>query len=160
MDLLEALFLGVVEGVTEFLPVSSTGHLLLAQELLPGVQRGEASDAWAVVIQAGAILAVLALYPARCKQLLSGALGRDAEGSAMALNLLVAFLPAAVLGLAVGDFIPEERTTVAWAWLGGGLVMLSLRSKLRPEAGGRDLNLLSLSGALGIGLDHLNVDLC
>jgi len=151
MSFLEALFLGLVEGFTEFLPISSTGHLLLAQRSL-GIERGDASDAWAIVMQAGAIVAVLALYPARCKQALAGILGRDEEGRALSVNLMVAFIPAAILGLLAGDFIPVDLGPVAWAWLGGGVVMLVFARKMRPEAGGRDLKLLSLSGALGVGV--------
>ena len=81
MGFFEALLLGLVEGLTEFLPVSSTGHLLLVQEAL-GIQRDQAADSWAICVQAGAILAVLGLYPARCKQVVSGFLGGDRAGRA------------------------------------------------------------------------------
>ena len=154
MNLLEALFLGLVEGVTEFLPISSTGHLLLAQRAL-GIERGEAADAWSICVQGGAIVAVLALYPARCKQVLSGVLGRDSAGRSLALSLLVAFIPAAVLGFLAKDAVRERLFglgPVAWAWLVGGVALLLLGKKLRPEAGGRERSSLSLSGALGIGL--------
>jgi undecaprenyl-diphosphatase len=154
MNLLEALFLGVVEGVTEFLPISSTGHLLLAQRGL-GIERGEAADAWSICVQGGAIVAVMALYPARCKQMLRGLLGRDSKGRSLAIALFVAFLPAATLGLFAKDAIRERLfglTPVAWAWLVGGVVLLALKKKMRPEAGGRELSTLSLGAALGIGL--------
>jgi undecaprenyl-diphosphatase len=95
---------------------------------------------------------VIALYPARCKQVLDGVFGRDREGMALGLHLLVAFSPAAIMGLLVGDLIPEELSSVAWAWMGGGVLMLVLARKLRPEAGGAGVNLLSFSGALGIGI--------
>ncbi len=154
MNFLEALFLGVVEGVTEFLPISSTGHLLLAQRGL-GIERGAAADAWSICVQGGAIVAVLALYPARCKQVLSGVLGRDAGGRSLALALLVAFLPAALLGLLAKDAVRERLfglTPVAWAWLIGGVVLLALGKRMRPQAGGRELSALTLGGALGVGL--------
>jgi len=154
MELLEALFLGLVEGVTEFLPISSTGHLLLAQRVL-GIERGEAADAWSICVQGGAIVAVLALYPARCKQLFRGLLGQDQEGRSLGLAILVAFMPAAVIGLLAKDAIRAQLfglTPVAWAWLVGGVVLLLLGKRMRPEAGGRELSTLGLAGALGIGL--------
>ena len=79
MDLIQALILGLVEGITEYLPVSSTGHLLIAQRLL-GIEENEASHAYAIAIQAGAILAVLGLYRQRVGQMLQGLLGRDPAG--------------------------------------------------------------------------------
>src|SRR5262249_40560805 len=98
MDWLQALILGVVEGLTEYLPVSSTAHLLLAQRAL-GVGQSEASDAYAICIQAGAIAAVLGLYARRVGQMLRGLAGRDPEGLRLAVNVVVAFLPAMVFGL-------------------------------------------------------------
>jgi undecaprenyl-diphosphatase len=154
MSLIEALLLGLVEGVTEFLPVSSTGHLLLAQRAL-GIERGEAADAWAICVQAGAILAVLVLYPARCKQVCRGVIGRDPVGRALAGNLAISFLPAAVIGLCFGAAIRERLfglEPVAWAWIVGGVALITLARRMRPEAGGAPLSSLSLAGALGIGL--------
>jgi len=154
MNFLQALFLGFVEGVTEFLPISSTGHLLLAQRGL-GIERGEAADAWSICVQSGAIVAVLALYPARCKQVLRGLLGKDPAGRSLGLALFLAFLPAAALGLIAKDAIRERLfglTPVAWAWLVGGFLLLAFAKRMRPAAGGREISTLSLGGALGIGL--------
>jgi len=154
MGLLEALLLGVVEGVTEFLPISSTGHLLLVQRAL-GIERGLAADAWTICIQSGAILAVLALYPARCKQVSRGLFGGDRDGRALGLSLLVAFLPAALLGFLFGDEIRARLFglhPVAWAWLVGGVVLIVMGRRMRPEAGGKELSALSYAGALGIGV--------
>lgn len=154
MSLLEALLLGLVEGVTEFLPVSSTGHLLLVQRAL-GIERGEAADAWAICVQAGAIVAVMALYPQRCRQVVAGIFGKDAGGRVLAGNLIVSFLPAACVGLAFGEAIRERLfglEPVAWAWVVGGVVLLVTARKMRPGAGGGELSSLTLMGALGIGL--------
>ncbi len=94
--LLTALLLGIVEGLTEFLPVSSTGHLIVAGSLL--WYTGEQAKTFEIVIQAGAILAVCWEYRARLVRVLRGLLS-DATAQRFAINLFVAFLPAAVLGL-------------------------------------------------------------
>src|SRR5687768_7191706 len=79
MEWWQALLLGLVEGLTEYLPVSSTGHLLLTQRLL-GIEASDAANAYAICIQAGAIVAVLGLYAKRVRQMSYGAFGRDPEG--------------------------------------------------------------------------------
>ena len=92
-----ALLLGALEGLTEFLPVSSTGHLILAARLL-GLA-GEAVKTFEVVIQAGALGAVLALYRRSVGAMARGLSGRDPAGRALARNLAVSFLPAGIAGL-------------------------------------------------------------
>jgi undecaprenyl-diphosphatase len=147
--------LGVVEGVTEFLPVSSTGHLLVTQRLL-GIAKTEASDAYAICIQAGAIAAVLALYLGRLRQMGAGLIGRDAEGRRLALALLGGLPPAAVVGLLFDA--PIERALfgpwpVVAAWLAGGLAILAL-SRRTPRRARPPLELTALrpGQALLIGL--------
>ena len=155
MELWQALVLGVVEGITEFLPVSSTGHLLVTQRLL-GIAKTEASDAYAICIQAGAIAAVLALYTGRLRRIGAGVLGRDAEGARLGLALAVAFLPAAVAGLLLDD--PIERLLfgpwpVVAAWAAGGVLILLLAR--RPPRSDRPLLALAdlgLGRALLIGM--------
>lgn len=115
-----AIALGIIEGITEFLPVSSTGHLLIAEHWL-----GARSDTFNVVIQAGAILAVTVLYWPRIVGLIAG--WRDPERRDYAMKLAVAFLITAVLGFAVkkaGVRLPETVAPVAWALVVGGLWML------------------------------------
>ena len=112
MSTFEAAVLGVVEGLTEYLPVSSTGHLLLTQRVL-GIPETEASNAFAICIQAGAIIAVLGLYWSRVKQTLAGIGGKvgigngDEHGFQLLVNMFVAFMPAAVIGLLFDDKIEE-----------------------------------------------------
>jgi undecaprenyl-diphosphatase len=120
-DVINPILLGLVEGITEFLPISSTGHLLIVEHWL-----GRRSDVFNVVIQAGAILAVVLIYRERLWQLLTG-LGK-AENRDYALKLGVAFLITAVLGFIatkLGFKLPESLTPVAWALIIGGIWMLA-----------------------------------
>jgi undecaprenyl-diphosphatase len=131
-DLLAALLLGILEGLTEFLPVSSTGHLLIAERWL-----GHRSDLFNIGIQAGAILAVVLIYRQRLLQLAHGFLKPDQAALATiegdtprgyAVKLAVAFVVTAVLGLVVkklGFELPETVTPIAWALVIGGLWMIA-----------------------------------
>jgi undecaprenyl-diphosphatase len=157
MDWWQAVALGIVEGITEYLPVSSTGHLILTQRLLQ-IPASEAADAYAICIQAGAILAVLGLYWPRVKQMLLGLMGRDPQGLTLAINIVVAFLPAAVIGL-LFDAAIEKYLFGLWpitaAWFGGGLAILLVsrwRLAHRPGADmGKGLEGLTWRMALVIG---------
>ena len=97
MDVLQAIILGIVEGLTEYLPVSSTGHLIVAQHLM-GVEESEAVSAYEVCIQSGAIVAVLGLYYPRVAEMLRGLMGRSEAGRRLLVNLILGFLPAALEG--------------------------------------------------------------
>lgn len=137
MEWWQALILGLVEGLTEYLPVSSTGHLLVVQRLL-GISEGEAANAYAIAIQAGAIAAVLGLYRGRVAQLGLGLVGRDEQGAHLARVLLLAFLPAAVFGVAFDDAIEEKLFgpwPIVFAWALGGVLLLVLGSRLRAREG-------------------------
>ena len=121
-DLINALILGVVEGLTEFLPVSSTGHLILASDLL-----GATAERWKVfniVIQTGAMLAVVWEYRARFFRV----------DFALYRNLLIAFIPAAVLGLAFSKYIKQHlfhAVPVALAFIVGGILILAVERRPR-----------------------------
>lgn len=165
----QAIILGVVEGLTEYLPVSSTGHLLVVQALLgigtDSAEANAAANAYAICIQAGAILAVLGLYWHRVKQCAKGWAGKlgvgpgEATGFRIGLNMLVAFVPAAAVGLAFGDVI-EAKLFGPWpivgAWLLGGVAILGtawVRKRRVAEAGkGVELEAMSWRIALMIGL--------
>lgn len=119
-DLVAALILGIIEGITEFLPISSTGHLLIAEHWL-----GAKTDFFNVFIQAGAIFAVVAIYRERLWKLGTGFF--EPENRDYALKLMAAFLITAVLGYAVvkmGFELPDTVTPVAWALIIGGIWML------------------------------------
>ncbi len=120
-DLLASLLLGIIEGLTEFLPISSTGHLLIAQHWL-----GARSDLFNIVVQAGAILAITLVYRQRLWMLATG-LGQ-VEHRTYALKIAAAFAVTAVVGLPVrlmGWELPETVTPVAWALIVGGVWMLA-----------------------------------
>lgn len=133
-DLLQVILLGIIEGITEFLPISSTGHLLIAEQL--GL--GQRSDLFNIVIQAGAILAVTLIYRQRLWQLATG-LG-DAANRAYIGKLAVAFLITVVLGLTVkklGFSLPDEIGPIALALVIGGVWMLAAewQAGRRPSQG-------------------------
>jgi undecaprenyl-diphosphatase len=129
MDLIllfKALVMGLVEGLTEFLPVSSTGHLILAGDLLGFMTNKEKRDVFEIFIQLGAILAVLWEYRARFIDVVVR-VPTDARARRFVLNLGVAFMPAAVLGLAFSHRIKEllfHPVPVATAFIVGGLIIL------------------------------------
>ena len=162
MDYYQALILGLVEGLTEYLPVSSTGHLLLAQRMM-GIPSSTASDAFAICIQAGAILAVLGLYRQRVAQMTLGLLGRNETGRRLLLNLVSAFVPAALLGLLLEKPIKKYLFggdewglwPVVAAWLVGGIAILavSFARKRRGDSPstGLDLDQLTVRMALVVG---------
>ena len=151
-DLPTVLLLGIVEGLTEFLPVSSTGHLILASALL-----GYDADQWKifnVVIQLGAILAVVALYWRTFAAVLGGLARREAASWRFLRNILIAFLPAAVIGLALHKQIEAllgDPTIVAVALIVGGIAILVIE-RLVKRADVAGIAEMPADRALGIGL--------
>ncbi|MCC6477781.1 undecaprenyl-diphosphate phosphatase [Sphingorhabdus sp.] len=129
-----AVILGIVEGITEFLPVSSTGHLILATELM-----GYDASRWAlfnIAIQPGAILAIVVLYWRTFWEMFTGLFRWDPKAVAFTRNLLLAFIPAVVLGLAFGDAIElmlENAVIVAWALIIGGFAILVVEKYAKPQ---------------------------
>ncbi len=167
MEIWQAIILGLVEGITEFLPVSSTGHLIIASSLM-GLDTPDSINAlntFQIVIQGGAILAVLGLYRSRVMQMLRGLIGRDPQGLHLALLLVVAFLPAAVLGPLLQETIEANLFStgpVILALALGGLWMILLDLRRRqaatseaqesPESGDDPFAGMTYAQALGIGL--------
>ncbi len=156
MTILQSIILGIVEGLTEFLPVSSTGHLIITQYLL-GLGHSDAMKAFEICIQGGAIIAVLGLYRQRVSEMLQGLCGKNQVGLRLLVNMIVGFLPAAVLGLIFNDFIKGylfNAETVITTWVLGGFVILAyvrMREKSGKGFGGRPLEELTWKGALGVG---------
>jgi len=151
MSFLEAIILGLVEGITEFLPISSTGHLILARDLL-GLE-GPAVDHQLIIIQGAAILAVC--WEFRVKLLHTAfSLHNEAISRRFVVNLLIAFLPAAILGLLLGDRIKAvlfKPVPVALALLIGGFIILWAERRQHEERI-RSVDELGALDALKLGL--------
>lgn len=153
-DFVNAVLLGILEGLTEFLPVSSTAHLLVAENIL-GLRK-EDWEAFTVIIQLGAVLSVVAVYWNKFWSVLIG-LPTDPKARQFAINVIVAFLPSAVIGLALIKFINaflldpmRALPVIAVSWIAGGvLILLFERIAPRPRYAGDDL---PVSKALQIGL--------
>jgi undecaprenyl-diphosphatase len=151
-DAIRAVILGVVEGVTEFLPVSSTGHLLLAERFF---DLGEDSfwKSFAVLIQLGAILAILAIYFRKLWTIALDMFAGNPEARRFVIGVLVAFLPAAVLGAAFGGLIKSylfNPWVVCFALIAGGAVLLWV-DQLDLQPVDHDATTFSLSMYFKIG---------
>lgn len=150
-ELWKVIVLGIVEGITEFLPISSTGHLIVASDLLKF--SGSLGGTFEIFIQLGAILAVVVFY---ARDLLAQirAVRRDAQVQRFWLHILVAFLPAAVLGLLIHDWVKAvlfSPLIVALTLVLGGIVFLVVERQDHAR-GTDDLLAVSRRQALGIGL--------
>lgn len=125
----DALILGIVEGITEYLPVSSTGHLLLTQHIMgldSSQSSKQAADSYAIIIQIGAILAVLSMYRNRIRQMYNGLMGKNPAGARLIFNLLIGFSPAAITGILFGDIIKAYlfgMWPIIFGWLLGGIAI-------------------------------------
>jgi undecaprenyl-diphosphatase len=145
-DWLAIIVLGVIEGITEFLPISSTGHLLLAQQWLP-----RQSDLFNIFIQSGAVLAVIPLFPERFRQI--ARCGSDPAARDFLLKLATAFALTGAGGVMLdklGFKLPESALPVALALIAGGVLFLVLEHRLagRPT---RDRITWGVAGAVGLG---------
>src|SRR3954467_4839524 len=149
--LFKAAIMGLVEGATEFIPVSSTGHLIVVGEWLHLVD--ERARTFEILIQLGAILAVMWLYRTRLLRTVQSA-GGDPRSRRLILNLGIAFLPAAIVGFLAHDWIKEhlfDRAVVACALVVGGILIL-LIERWSPYIRIADVEELPPRTALGIGL--------
>ncbi|MGQ0595993.1 undecaprenyl-diphosphate phosphatase [Aquabacterium sp.] len=155
---MKAALMGIVEGLTEFLPISSTGHLILADSLLDFARSTGADKAkvFEIAIQTGAIFAVILVYLQRVKDTVTG-LFSDPKAQRFALNVLVGFVPAVVMGLAVGKVIKAHfftATVVATTFILGGVIILIAErfAALRPQQRVETVDDMSLMDALKVGV--------
>jgi len=147
-DWIAVVILGIIEGITEFLPVSSTGHLLLAEHWL-----GTRSELFNVVIQSGAVVAVLAVFAGRARSLLFG--WREPANRDYLAKLGTAFVLTAIGGLALkkaGLKLPEAVAPIAWATLVGGVLFVLVEWWLR---GRKSTEAVSWTVAIAVGLSQL-----
>lgn len=161
MEWYHAVVLGIVEGITEFLPVSSTGHLIIVAQLLGVADDAEtraALDGYIIFMQGFALLAIVGLYHARLRQMAAGLVGRDPAGRKLLLNVTVAFLPIAVLGPVLHTSIKAllfRPWPVLVALFLGGVWMIWIdrrRRQLGEERYAMEVDDLTWKQALGIGL--------
>ena len=155
MNWLDAVLMGVIEGLTEFLPVSSTGHLILLGDRLG--QNGPAAKTLEIVIQAGAVLAVVVYYRVRLANLLKGLFREDPAAIRLTMALAVAFIPAAALGLLTHKAIKAllfHPAPVAGALIVGGVLMIAVDygRKRRPTEAEDGREKVTLKRALAIGV--------
>lgn len=145
MDIFQAIIFGIIEGVTEFLPISSTGHLIIANKLMK--IQGDLSNSFDVIIQLGAILAVIFIYFDKLKVSLS-----------LWIKIVISFLPIGTIGFIFSDQVKSlfSVTVVAWAFIVGGFIFLIVERiiKHRPVYI-KDLNHLSYKQALIIGITQI-----
>ncbi|WP_343633211.1 undecaprenyl-diphosphate phosphatase [Roseateles sp.] len=151
--LIKAAIMGIVEGLTEFLPISSTGHLILAGSLLGGFEdaRGKVFD---IAIQTGAILAVIIVYWQRLRETAAG-LGSDVRARRFVLNVAIGFLPAVILGLLFGKVIKEHLFTpvvVASTFIIGGVIILWAERRQQGAVRIQDVDQMTPMDALKVGL--------
>ncbi len=151
--LIKAAIMGIVEGLTEFLPVSSTGHLILTEALLkPGVDEN-VMHAFEVAIQPGAIVAILIVYWQLITRTL-GTLGSSPVSRRLVANILIGFLPAAVIGFAIHKQITKylfNGPVVAGAFIVGGLIILLVESRKNRQPRVTDINQMTSLDALKVG---------
>jgi undecaprenyl-diphosphatase len=152
-DTLAAILLGILEGLTEFLPVSSTGHLILATELL-GFDQAE-WEVFNIAIQPAAILAIVVLYWRTFWDVAKGLFGLEKGALNFVRNLLVAFFPAVLLGLAFGDVIEMmlgNAVLVCWSLIIGGIAILAIERWANPPATGPGVAGMPLRTSVLVGL--------
>ena len=150
-DILKAIILGLVEGATEFIPVSSTGHLIVVSEWLGLLD--ERAKTFDIFIQLGAILAIVWLYRGRVGWLVQSG-GSNPQSRRLLSNLLIAFLPAAVIGFFAHEWIKAQLFTpavVAYALIVGGILIL-LIERWAPRSTIGEMDAIPGRTALGIGL--------
>ncbi len=150
-ELLKALILGLVEGATEFIPVSSTGHLILVGDWLGYTE--ESAKTFTVFIQLGAILAIVWLYREKVMSVF-GTWTHNEQSRRLIINLAVAFVPAAAIGFVIHDWIKEylfNPYTVAWALVVGGVAILIIE-RWKPTVRVPDVDDIPIRTAFGIGL--------
>jgi len=153
----KAMVLGAVEGITEYLPISSTGHLVVTQRVLGIGDTSEtkaAADSYAIAIQFGAILAVLVLYRKRIQSIFGGLVGHDREGRNLLISLVLAFIPAVIIGVVIEKPIKDNLLNVGpviGAWIVGGILLIYLAPKIKPDRAGFAITSIAPKQALIIG---------
>lgn len=159
---LSAIVLGIVEGITEFLPISSTGHMILVARWLGLPENDPGVKAFEVVIQSGALLAVFGIYIKHIIDMVRGLMGRNRPGLDLFIQLVLACMPALIVGKFAGDWIKHNlfsTKTVLIALVVGGIVMIVVErwrkargaGSAEPQSAGRPISDMTLRFALIVG---------
>ena len=149
---LKAIIVAIVEGVTEFIPISSTGHMIIVGNAINF--KGDFANQFEVVIQLGAILAIIVLYRNKIFTSVKAFFQAKPSGIKFWINIIVAFIPAAVLGFLLNDKIDEylfNPATVALALVVGGVIMIILENKFRHKSATKRIEQISIKQAFKIG---------
>ena len=158
LALWKAVLLGITEGLTEFLPISSTGHLLAAKEFMDLGQTEvseQAIDSYIIAIQIGAIFAILVLYKNRIVQMYEGIRGNSVEGKIVLRNLISAFIPTGIIGFLLSEPVKDQlydSQSVAYAWIVGGICILVAHNKKWLRNDGLTIETLGFQGAILVGI--------
>ena len=147
MDILQAIIIGIIEGFTEFLPISSTGHMIVASQFL-GIEKSAVIDAYMVIIQFAAILAVMLLYREKI----------NIKEIALWQKIMAAFLPLAVVGFLLKDWIKEifVTQTVAWMFIIGGIIFIVVEYFHKDEEKeSKEIDEVTWKQALTIGFGQI-----
>lgn len=153
MTIVDAVLLGLIEGLTELLPVSSTGHLILLSQLLG--HEGEAADTLDVVIQLGAVVAVAVYFRAKLRETFAGLLTKESDALRLVGALMAAFVPTAVVGLLLHEWVKKllfGPVPVAGALIVGGVVMIGIERWRKPSEGKEGLAEVTIVNGFVIGL--------
>ena len=149
---LKAIIIAIVEGITEFIPISSTGHMIIVGNVINF--KGEFANIFEVVIQLGAILAIIVLYWNKIWSSVMEFFHAKPSGIKFWMNIIVAFIPAAVLGFLLNDKIDEylfNPGTVAVALVVGGILMIIIENKFRHKYTTKNIEEISIKQAFKIG---------
>jgi len=153
VTIVDAVLLGLIEGLTELLPVSSTGHLILLSELLG--HQGAASDSLDIVIQLGAVVAVAVYFRGKLRETFAGLVSKQTDALRLVGALLAAFIPTAVFGLLVHKWVKRTLfgpVPVAGALIVGGVVMVAIERWRKPSEGAEGLPEVTIAKGFVIGL--------
>ncbi|MFA9398904.1 MAG: undecaprenyl-diphosphate phosphatase [Clostridiaceae bacterium] len=152
--IIKAIIIGIVEGITEFLPISSTGHMIIVGDMINFKDPADYVSMFEIVIQLGAILAIVVLYRKKIWDTLKNLFGGDKSGLKFWINIIVAVIPSAIIGILLNDLIEEKlfnTFTVAIGLLVGGILLILVENKYRRRYKTKTIDDVNVVQAFKIG---------